>query len=78
MTGCTNITMGDWTARRQQKFEPDVLFLSIPYERMHNLITAIPDCSAGDAEAVIPEEFQSDYEDLAHVLSGFLFAQEKR
>jgi uncharacterized protein (DUF169 family) len=60
MTGCTNMTMGDWTTRRQQKFEPDVLFLSIPYERLHNLITAIPNCSAGDAEAIIPEEFQSD------------------
>jgi uncharacterized protein (DUF169 family) len=60
MTGCTNITMGDWTARRQQGFEPDILFVSVPYERMHNLIAAIPNCSAGDAEAVIPEEFQAD------------------
>jgi uncharacterized protein (DUF169 family) len=58
MTGCTNLTMGDWTARRQQKFEPDILFVSVPYERMHNLIAAIPNCSAGDAEAVIPEGFQ--------------------
>jgi uncharacterized protein (DUF169 family) len=60
MTGCTNMTTGDWTARKQQGFEPDILFLSVPYERIHNLITAIPKCSAGDAEAVIPEEFQSD------------------
>lgn len=41
-------------------FEPDVVFLSVPYERIHNLIVAIPYCSAGDAEAYIPEEFQSD------------------
>jgi hypothetical protein len=60
MTGCTNITTGDWTARKNQEFEPDILFLSVPYERIHNLIAAIPKCSAGDAEAVIPEEFQSD------------------
>ena len=60
MTGCTNITTGDWTARKQQGFESDILFLSVPYERVHNLIAAIPNCSAGDAEAVIPEEFQSD------------------
>lgn len=59
MTGCTNITMGDWTARKQQGFEPDMLFLSVPYERMHNLIAAVPNCSAGDVEAVIPEGFQS-------------------
>ena len=58
MTGCTNMTTGDWTARKQQGFEPDILFLSVPYERMHNLITAIPNCSAGDAKAVIPEEFR--------------------
>jgi uncharacterized protein (DUF169 family) len=60
MTGCTNMTTGDWTARRQQGFEPDILFVSVPYERMHNLIAAIPNCSAGDAEAVIPKEFQAD------------------
>jgi uncharacterized protein (DUF169 family) len=60
MTGCTNMTTGDWTARKQQGFEPDILFLSVPYERMHNLITAIPNCSAGDAEAVIPEEFRGE------------------
>jgi len=60
MTGCTNMTTGDWTARKQQGFEPDILFLSVPYERMHNLITAIPNCSAGDAKAVIPEEFRGE------------------
>jgi hypothetical protein len=37
-----------------------LFFLSIAYERVHNLIKAIPHCSAGDAEAHIPEEFQLD------------------
>jgi uncharacterized protein (DUF169 family) len=60
MSGNTNMTVGDWTARSHQGFEPDVIFLSVPYERIHNLIAAIPHCSAGDAEADIPEEFQSD------------------
>lgn len=60
MTGCTNVSMGDWTARRNQQFEPDTLFLSVPYERIGNLIAAIPRCSAGDADAVIPEEFRQD------------------
>jgi uncharacterized protein (DUF169 family) len=60
MTGCTNMTTGDWTARKQQGFEPDILFFSVPYERMYNLIAAIPNCSAGDAEAVIPEEFRGE------------------
>ncbi|AEG18266.1 DUF169 domain-containing protein [Methanobacterium paludis] len=60
MSGNTNMTMGDWTARSHQGFEPDVIFLSVPYERIHNLIAAIPHCSAGDAEAHIPKEFQAD------------------
>jgi len=58
MTGFTNVSMGDWTARRNQEFDSDIIFLSIPFERINNLISAIPKCSAGDAEAVIPEEFQ--------------------
>ena len=30
------------------------------YERINNLIAAIPHCSAGKADVNIPEEFQSD------------------
>lgn len=60
MTGNTNISMGDWTARNHQQFEPDIVFVSVPYERMENLIAAIPECSAGEAAANIPEEFNND------------------
>lgn len=60
MSGFTNISMGDWTARKNQQFEPDIIFLSVPYERIDNLIAAIPECSAGKAASYIPEEFQSD------------------
>jgi uncharacterized protein (DUF169 family) len=60
MSGNTNMSVGDWTARSHQGFESDVVFLSVPYERVHNLISAIPHCSAGDADIVIPEEFRSD------------------
>jgi len=60
MTGLTNISMGDWTARHHQKFDPEIVFLSISYERINNLIDAIPHCSAGEAASVIPEEFQLD------------------
>ncbi len=59
VTGCTNISTGDWTARKQQGFGPDILFVTVPFERMHNLMAAVPNCSAGDAEAVMPEGFQS-------------------
>jgi uncharacterized protein (DUF169 family) len=60
MSGNTNMTVGDWTARNHQGFESDILFLSVPFERVNNLLAAIPQCSAGNAEIVIPEEFQSD------------------
>lgn len=60
MTGCTNLSTGDWTARHHQNFDPDIIFLSVPYERIANLIAAIPHCSAGEASVKIPEEFQSD------------------
>ncbi|GAB4311301.1 MAG: DUF169 domain-containing protein [Methanobacteriaceae archaeon] len=60
VTGFTNISMGDWTARRIQKFESETLFFTLPYERVENLIKAIPKCSAGEAALVIPKEFQHD------------------
>lgn len=59
VTGRTNVTFGDWTARRMQKFSPDVVFVSVPYERVRNLAAAVPECSAGSAELEIPEEFRS-------------------
>lgn len=59
-TGNTNISLGDWTARSHQQFEPDIVFASVPYERMDNLIAAIPLCSAGDAAFNMPDEFQLD------------------
>jgi uncharacterized protein (DUF169 family) len=58
VTGRTNVTFGDWTARRMQKFASDVVFVSVPYERVHNLVAAVPECSAGSAELDIPEEFR--------------------
>lgn len=63
VTGHTNVTFGDWTARRMQKFGPEVVFVSVPYERVHNLAAAVPECSAGSAELDIPEEFRRVLED---------------
>ena len=60
MSGCTNLSTGDWTARKHQGFDSDIMFLSVPYERINNLLSAIPHCSAGNANVKIPDEFQSD------------------
>jgi uncharacterized protein (DUF169 family) len=58
VTGRTNVTFGDWTARRMQKYPSDVVFVSVPYERIQNLVAAVPECSAGSAELEIPQEIQ--------------------
>ncbi len=57
-TGHTNVTFGDWTARRMQKYPDDAVFVTVPYERLQNLLAAIPECSAGTAEVEIPEGFR--------------------
>lgn len=58
VTGRTNVTFGDWTARRMEKYPADTVFVSIPYERIHNLIAAVPECSAGSAKLEIPKELR--------------------
>lgn len=54
-TGRTNVTFGDWTARRMQKYPADAVFVTVPYERLGNLVAAVPLCSAGTARVEIPE-----------------------
>lgn len=63
MTGNTNVTFGDWTARRMQKYPSDAVFVTVPYERMANLVKAIPECSAGSAPVEIPEGLRLQMED---------------
>jgi uncharacterized protein (DUF169 family) len=62
-TGHTNVTFGDWTARRMQKYPPDAVFVTVPYERLGNLVAAIPECSAGTAEVEIPEAMRWAFEE---------------
>ncbi len=56
MSGQSNLSLGDITARRAQKYRDDVIFLTVPFERMANLVAAIPECSAGAAEFVRPPD----------------------
>jgi len=55
MSGQTNLSLGDWTARKHHGFEENTLFLTIPYERLDNLIKALPYSSAGKAGVKFPE-----------------------
>jgi len=63
VTGRSNLSLGDWTARRMQKFPADTVFVTIPYERVPNLTAAVPVCSAGSAELEIPQEIESVMEE---------------
>lgn len=58
VTGQTNVSFGDWTARRSTGFREDAVFLTVPFERMQNLVKAIPECSAGTAEFHMPPEMR--------------------
>jgi len=62
VTGSTNVTFGDWTARRMQKYDPHTVLVTVPYERMHNLVAAVPLCSAGKAEPEMPREIREEQE----------------
>ncbi len=62
VTGRTNVTFGDWTARRMQKYPRDAVFVSVPYERMAALVDAVPRCSAGNAPLEIPREIEEHME----------------
>lgn len=63
MTGRSNLTLGDWTARRMQKYSPGDVFVTIPYERLGSLVSAIPECSAGNAEVEIPSDIRRGFEE---------------
>jgi uncharacterized protein (DUF169 family) len=56
MSGQTNLSLGDWTARKHHGFPGEFLYITIPYERIDNLIKALPLCSAGKADVVFPNE----------------------
>ncbi len=49
-TNKVNITFGDITARKLQQYDKNVVFVSIPYTEMRNIIYSLDKCSAGTAE----------------------------
>jgi uncharacterized protein (DUF169 family) len=58
VSGQINASFIDFTSRKIQGFGKDELIITIPYEKMDNLIKAIPLCSAGTAKVEYPEEFR--------------------
>ena len=50
-SGEINVSFMDWTARKMEKVAPDILIVSVPFEKMHGIMAAVPECSAGTAKA---------------------------
>ena len=58
VSGQMNANFFDYTSRKIKGFGKDELIVSIPYEKMDNLIKAIPNCTAGTGKMEYPEEFR--------------------
>ncbi len=54
VTNQINISLGDITARRSEKYGDDEMFVSIPYTHLRSVISAIPYCTAGTAKGSLP------------------------
>jgi len=62
VTGRVNVTFGDVTARRMEKFPEDVVFITLPYLALRNVADSIDRCGAGTAKLEIPAEFRREIE----------------
>lgn len=58
VTGKTNVSFGDVTARQAEAVAEDELYVSLPYHDLASVRASIDYCSAGTAPAVIPEAFR--------------------
>ena len=54
VTGKVNVTFGDITARKIEKYPEDELMVSLPYLHLRSVMASLDRCSAGTAKAVIP------------------------
>jgi len=58
LSGEINISFYDYTARKLCDVEKDKLLITIPYQKMPQLIEGIAKCSAGTAKVEFPPEFR--------------------
>jgi len=57
-----NISLGDITARRSERYGDDEMFVTLPYAALRSAIAAIPHCSAGTGKAVLPPAMRREIE----------------
>ncbi len=60
-TGEMNVSFSDWTARPIMRMAKDELLVSVPYHLLHNIVEAIPRCTAGTAEGRPYTEFMQEH-----------------
>jgi uncharacterized protein (DUF169 family) len=53
VTGKVNVTFGDVTARRTEKYPEDELIVSLPYIHLRSVVGSLDRCSAGMAKTEI-------------------------
>jgi uncharacterized protein (DUF169 family) len=58
VTGELNISFYDYTARKMCGVERDKLLVTVPYQRMPQIVESIDKCSAGTAKVEYPQEFR--------------------
>ena len=58
LTGETNISFQDCTARKMCNMDKDKLLVCLPYEKIPEIIEDIDKCSAGKARIEFPKEFR--------------------
>ena len=58
LSGEINISFYDYTARKLCKVEKDKLLITIPYQKMPQIMEGIAKCSAGTAKVEFPAEFR--------------------
>jgi uncharacterized protein (DUF169 family) len=54
ITGKVNVSLGDVTARKMEKFAQDELFVSLPFSDLRSAAASIDRCTAGTAKGEIP------------------------
>lgn len=59
VTGEPTVALGDWTNRSPDNFKYDEMFVTVPWHRMHNMMAAIPRCTAGVAKMERPPGFET-------------------
>jgi uncharacterized protein (DUF169 family) len=53
VTGKVNVSFGDITARKMEKYSVDELFVTLPYAHLRSVVASLASCTAGTAKAEV-------------------------